>query len=428
MSTAAGLDQQPSAEEVLAQVRDWLAVTWDPERPLDEWRALLVDSGWGCPGWPRDRYGRGLPPDLARVATDELRAAGAVGPAVGVGMSLAAPTLLEHGALELQRALLRGIATGQDTWCQLFSEPSNGSDLAGLTTHARRDGDEWVVIGQKVWTTGAHHAAYGMLLARTDPAVPKHRGISFFALPMRQPGVEVRPLRQMNGRASFNEVFLDEVRVPHANLVGDLHDGWAVARTTLSHERGLAAGLFGALPPAGGGRTREQAAAEATAYLQTYEWYPQRAGRADLVAPLARRLGRADDPVLRQDVAALHALQRAAQLTAQRAGARRKAGRPGPEGSLGKLHASAIARAAAAAHTHVAGAQAMLDGPASLEGGIVAEVLVSVPGQSIAGGTDEIQHDIIGERVLGLPKEPSVDAAIPFRDVRTNRGPAPGEP
>ena len=421
MSTAAPLDQQPSAEEVRAEARAWFEATWDPERPLAEWRDLLVDSGWGCPGWPPDRYGQGLPPDLARVATDELRAAGAVGPAVGVAMSLAAPTLLEHGALELQRLLLRGIATGQDTWCQLFSEPSNGSDLAGLTTHAHRDGDEWIVTGQKVWTTGAHHAAYGMLLARTDPDVPKHRGISFFAFPMRQSGVEVRPLRQMNGRSSFNEVFIDEARVPHANLVGELHGGWAVARTTLSHERGLAAGLFGSLPPAGGGRTREEAAAEASAYLKTYEWYPQRAGRADLVAPLAQRLGRSRDPVLRQEMAALHALQRAAQLTAQRATVQRRAGRPGPEGSLGKLHGSGIARAAAAAHTNVAGAHAMLDGPESLEGGIVAEVLVSVPGQSIAGGTDEIQHDIIGERVLGLPKEPSVDADIPFRDVRSNR-------
>lgn len=421
MSTAAPLDQQRSAEEVRAEARAWFDAAWDPERPLGEWRDLLVDSGWGCPGWPPDRYGQGLPPDLARVATDELRAAGAVGPAVGVGMSLAAPTLLEHGALDLQRLLLRGIATGQDTWCQLFSEPSNGSDLAGLTTHAHRDGDEWIVTGQKVWTTGAHHAAYGMLLARTDPDVPKHRGISFFAFPMRQRGVEVRPLRQMNGRSSFNEVFIDEARVPHANLVGELHGGWAVARTTLSHERGLAAGLFGSLPPAGGGRTREEAAAEAGAYLKTYEWYPQRAGRADLVAPLAQRLGRSGDPVLRQEMAALHALQRAAQLTAQRATAQRRAGRPGPEGSLGKLHGSGIARAAAAAHTNVAGAHAMLDGPDSLEGGIVAEVLVSVPGQSIAGGTDEIQHDIIGERVLGLPKEPSVDADIPFRDVRSNR-------
>ena len=419
--TAVPSERAPAAEEVRAEVRSWLALHWDPEAPLAEWRSALVESGWACPAWPVDLYGRGLPPELARVATDEVRAAGAVGPAIGVGMSLAAPTLLEHARPDLARPLLHGIATGADTWCQLFSEPGNGSDLAGVTTHARRDGDEWVVTGQKLWTTGAHHAAYGMLLARTDPDVPKHRGLSYFAFPMRQPGVEVRSLRQMNGRASFNEVFIDDARVPHTHLVGELHDGWRVALSTLSHERGLAAGLFGSLPPAGEGRTRAEARAEAEGYLETYEWYPQRAGRADLVAPLAERLGRSADPVLRQEIAALHALRRVAEVTAQRAGAARRAGRPGPEGSLGKLHASQIARAAAGAHGRVSGAHAMLAGPESIEAGIVAEVLVSVPGQSIAGGTDEIQHNIVGERVLGLPKEPSVDTGIPFRDVRTNR-------
>ncbi|HEX5367083.1 MAG TPA: acyl-CoA dehydrogenase family protein [Acidimicrobiales bacterium] len=411
----------PSADEVRAEVRAWLSGHWDPERPLAEWRADLADSGWGCPTWPRP-HGRGLPAPLGRVVADELRAAGAVGPAIGVGMSLAAPTLLAHGSDDLQRRLLRRIVTGEDTWCQLFSEPGNGSDLAGLTTHARRDGDEWAVSGQKVWTTGAHHAAYGMLLARTDWDVPKHRGISFFAFPMRQPGVEVRPLRQMNGRASFNEVFLDDARVPHANVVGEVNGGWAVALTTLAHERGLAAGLFGALPPPGGGRTRDEATAEATAYLRTYEWYPQRAGRADLVPTRARAEGLGADPLVRQLVSHVAATERTARLTADRAAAARRAGRPpGPEGSIGKLAASRIAREAAAAHGHIAGAHGMLTGPGSPEGGIVAEVLVSVPGASIAGGTDEIQHNIIGERVLGLPKEPSVDADRPFRDVEVNR-------
>ena len=409
-------------DDVRAEVRAWLPGNWDPERPLVEWRAALADSGWGCPTWPQEWYGRGLPNHLGRVASAELRAAGAVGPAIGVGMSLAAPTLLAHGADDLKRRLLRRILTGEDTWCQLFSEPGNGSDLAGLTTHARRDGDEWVVSGQKVWTTGAHHATYGMLLARTDWEVPKHRGISFFAFPMRQPGVEVRPLRQMNGRSSFNEVFLDEARVPHANLVGELNGGWAAALTTLSHERGLAASLFGALPPAGGGRTRDEALAEASAYLKTYEWYPQRAGRADLVPARARAEGLDADPLVRQAVANMAATERTARLTADRAAANRRAGRsPGPEGSIGKLAASRIAREAAAAHSRIAGAQGLLTGPDSPENGIVAEVLVSVPGASIAGGTDEIQHNIIGERVLGLPKEPAIDADLPFRDVKVNR-------
>ena len=413
---------EATAGEVRAEVRAWLEATWDPERPLSDWRSDLADSGWGCPTWPRGWYGRGLSPALARIVSEEMRSVGAVGPAIGVGMSLAAPTLLAHGSDELKARLLRPIVTGEDTWCQLFSEPGNGSDLAGLTTHARRDGDEWVVTGQKVWTTSAHHAAYGMLLARTDWDVPKHRGMSFFALPMRQEGIEVRPLRQMNGRASFNEVFLDEARVPHANLVGDPGGGWAVALTTLAHERGLATGLFGGLPPAGGGRTREEAAAEAAEYLKTYEWYPQRAGRADLVPVRAKATGRAGNALTRQQVAHLHAIERAARMTADRAAAARREGRPpGPEGSLGKLNGSRIAREAAAAHTRIAGAHGMLTGPDSPEKGIVAEVLVSVPGASIAGGTDEIQHNIIGERVLGLPKEPSVDADVPFREVKVNR-------
>jgi alkylation response protein AidB-like acyl-CoA dehydrogenase len=337
-------------------------------------------------------------------------------------MSLAAPTILAHGSDELKGRLLRPIATGEDTWCQLFSEPGNGSDLAGLTTRATHDGDEFVVEGQKVWTTGAQHAAYGMLLARTDWDAPKHKGITFFALPMRQPGIDVRPLRQMNGRASFNEVFITEAKVPASNVVGELHGGWAVALTTLAHERGLAAGLLGGLPPGGGGRTRDEAMAEVSAYLKTYEWYPQRAGRADLVSIRAAATGLANDPVTRQMVAHLTATERASRWTADRAAASRRAGRPpGAEGSIGKLTASLIAREAAAAHTTLAGAAGMLTGPDSPEHGIVAEVLVSVPGASIAGGTDEVQHNIIGERVLGLPREPSVDADVPFREVMVNR-------
>lgn len=415
------MTDSPGADDVRATVRAWLDERWDPERPLREWRGELADAGWACPTWPREWYGRGLTTDLGRVVADELRAVGAVGPAIGVGMALAAPTLLAHGSDDLKGRLLRPIATGEDRWCQLFSEPGSGSDLAGLTTRAVRDGEQFVVEGQKVWTTGAHQAAYGMLLARTDWDVPKHRGITFFALPMGQPGIEVRPLRQMNGRASFNEVFLSEARVSVANVVGDLHDGWAAALTTLAHERGLAAAIFGGLPPGGGGRTRDEARAEATSYLATYEWYPQRAGRADLVRSRAVTSGVAGHRLTRQTIAHLEATERTARWTAERAAAARRTGRPpGPEGSLGKLAASIIAREAAAAHSTIAGAEGMLTGPDSPEGGIVAEVFVSVPGASIAGGTDEVQHNIIGERVLGLPKEPSVDADVPFRAVNVN--------
>jgi alkylation response protein AidB-like acyl-CoA dehydrogenase len=409
-------------EALRAEVAAWLAEHWDPERPLAEWRALLVDSGWGCPTWPTDRYGRGLEPRAAAVVTEEFARVGAVGPATGSGMNLAAPTILRHGSDELARRLLRGIVTGQDKWCQLFSEPGNGSDLAGLTTRAERDGDEWVVSGQKVWTTGARDAAFGMLLARTSFDVPKHRGITYFALPMRQAGVEVRPLRQMNNYSSFNEVFLTEARVRGANVVGEVHDGWAAALTTLAHERGLGANRIGLIGSRSSGRTAREAATEAEEVNATYVWYPQRAGRADLVPEQATATGAG--PVHRQAVADVIARARTARWNVERSRLAAERGRPpGPEGSVAKLAGSDIARRSAAVHGALVGAAAMLSGPDSPLDGIVAEILVSVPGGSIAGGTDEIQKNIVGERALGLPREPAVDADIPFSQVLTNRRP-----
>jgi alkylation response protein AidB-like acyl-CoA dehydrogenase len=414
-----GAEAGPS---VRAEVAAWLAQHWDPERPLGDWRALLADSGWGCPTWPLDRYGRGLDAPAAVVVAEEFARRGAVGPATGSGMTLAAPTILAHGTEELARRLLRPIVTGEDKWCQLFSEPGNGSDLAGLTTRAERDGDEWVVTGQKVWTTGARDAAFGMLLARTSLDVPKHRGITYFALPMRQAGVEVRPLRQMNNYSSFNEVFLTEARVGAANVVGEVGDGWAAALTTLAHERGLGATRTGALLAPASGRTAREAAREAEEVNVTYVWYPQRAGRPDLVPEQASATGAG--PVQRQAVADVIARGRTARWNVERSRlAAARGGNPGPEGSVAKLAGSDLARRSAAAHASLVGAAAMLSGPDSPLGGIVAEILVSVPGGSIAGGTDEIQRNIVGERALGLPREPSVDADIPFRQVLTNRRP-----
>ncbi len=216
-------------DEVRAELRGWLATHWDADLALVEWRTMLADSGWACPSWPQEWFGRGLPAWSDGIVHEELSDAGAVGPPVGGGMALAAPTILEHGPDALRARLLRRIITGEDTWCQLFSEPGSGSDLAGLTTRAELDGDEWVVNGQKVWNTSAHHADYGMLLARTDWDVPKHRGISYFALPMHQAGVEVRPLRQMNRHASFNEVFLTDARIPVDLMVGEPGEGWRAA-------------------------------------------------------------------------------------------------------------------------------------------------------------------------------------------------------
>jgi alkylation response protein AidB-like acyl-CoA dehydrogenase len=407
-------------ESVRADVRAWLAEHWDPDRPLREWRGLLVDAGWACPSWPRAWLGLDLPSWADDVASQVIAAAGAVGTPFGVGTGLAGPTLLAHGSDAIKQRFLRPVLTGEHTWCQLFSEPGSGSDLAGLTTRAERDGDEWILNGQKVWSTSAHHADFGLLLARTDWDVPKHHGITYFVLPMDQPGVVVRPLRQMNGYASFNEIFLSDARVPDANLVGAPNEGWRVALTTLAHERQFRT-LAAPRADDRDGRAVREARAESDEYFKTYRWYPQRAGRADLAIDLARETGRAGDHVVRQEIAALIALQRAHQWTMQRAHAARAQGRaPGPEGSLGKLAASVVARAAARVHSRIAGADALLTGPDSLREGIIAEVLVSVPAQSIAGGTDEIQRNIIGERVLGLPKEPSVDRDLPFREVPRN--------
>ena len=403
-----------------AAVRAFVADAWDPDLPLLEWRRRLADAGWAAPSWPARWGGRDLPTWADDVVGAELVAAGAVGQPVGSGMLLAAPTILAHGPDEVRDRFLLPTVIGEITWCQLFSEPGAGSDLAGLTTRAERDGDEWVVNGQKVWSTSAHHADVAMLVARTDWDVPKHAGLTYFVLPMQQPGVEVRPIRQMNEHQSFNEIFLTDARVPADAVVGAVGDGWKVALTTLAFERRF--GMFGRPGYADvAGRALDEARAEADRHFATYRWYPQRAGRVDLVVERARAAGVAADPIVRQEIAALLSLDKAARWTMERARAALALGRtPGPEGSIGKLAASHVARRAAAVHAHIAGADALLTGPDSVEGGVIAEILVSVPAQSIAGGTDEVQRNILGERALGLPREPSPEKDRPFREVPRN--------
>jgi alkylation response protein AidB-like acyl-CoA dehydrogenase len=417
-------DAVPSADDVRREVRAWLEASWNPDLSLRQWREKLAESGWGAPTWPVRWHGRGLPVALADVVGEEFERVGAVGAPAGSGMTLVAPTLLEHGSDELKGRLLRPILTGEHTWCQLFSEPGSGSDLAGLTTRAERDGDEYVINGQKLWSTSAHHAKYGMLLARTNWDVPKHRGITYFALEMHQPGVVVRPLRQMNGYASFNEVFFNDARVPAANAIGEIGNGWTVALATLAHERRS----FDALQargrsPAGRGRAVDENRAEIADLMEPYKWYPQRAGRVDLILERAKATGKAADPVVRQEIAKLLSLAKAAGWAGQRAKAARQLGRPpGPEGSLGKLYASQIAKGCARVHTLITGTDSLLHGEEAPLEGTIAEILLSVPAVSIAGGTDEIQRNIVSERVLGLPKEPSDDVGRPFRDVPRNLG------
>ena len=217
-----------------AEVRTWLEENWDPNRGLVEWRNILADSGWGMPTWPSAWYGRDLPVGLGPVVEEAFRDFGAIGVARSGVRMLVAATLLEHGSDLHKSKFLRRILTGEDTWCQLFSEPGSGSDLAGLTTRAEFQGNQWVVSGQKVWSTSAHKADWGVLLARTDWDAHKHAGLSYFVIDMSQPGVEARPLQQMNGYASFNEVFMTEAKVPPDMLVGETGQGWQIATTTLN--------------------------------------------------------------------------------------------------------------------------------------------------------------------------------------------------
>jgi alkylation response protein AidB-like acyl-CoA dehydrogenase len=403
---------------VRAELAEWVGKHWDPGMALRDWRELLLASGWAVPSWPARWHGLELPAWAEEVVASELLRLGAVGLPVGSGTWLAAPTILAHGGDELRERLLGPILTGEQTWCQLFSEPGAGSDLAGLSTTAVLDGDSWVINGQKVWNTSAHHADMGMLLARTDANVPKHNGISYLALPMNQPGVEVRQLRQMNFHASFNEVFLTDAQVPRDNVIGEVGQGWQVALTTLAYERRFSAlrrPEYSRAP----GRALDEARAEAAEHFVTYSWYPQRAGRPDLVVEHARAAGVSNDPVIRQAIARLLTLQRVSSWTAERARVARALGaRPGAEGSIGKLAASTIARESARVHAMIAGAGGMLAGPESPLGGVINEVLLSVPAQSIAGGTDEIQKNILAEKVLGLPAEIRPDKGVPFRQIQ----------
>jgi alkylation response protein AidB-like acyl-CoA dehydrogenase len=399
-------------------VLEWFHGAWDPNLPLLEWRERLVDSGWAVPSWSTRWFGRDLPAWTDRVAHDAIRRAGGVAVPLGGGMGLAAPTMYDHASDELKSTYLRRTVTGELTWCQLFSEPGAGSDLAGLRATAVRDGDEWIVSGQKVWNTSADHADMAILVARTDWGVPKHAGITYFVLDMHQRGVDARPILQMNEHASFNEVFLSDARVPHANVVGEVGGGWVVARGTLAHERSYASRREVYFAPGATGRVIDEAKAEAAEYLKTYEWYPQRMGRLDLLVDRARVMGAADRAVVRDEMMQAISVHRAAQWTADRAKAAREFGRPpGSEGSIGKLALSDVARRASHVHSTIAGARGLLregDDPADA---IIAEVIVSTPAQSIAGGTDEIQHNILGESILGLPKEPAVDRDVPFEDV-----------
>ena len=412
---------QWNERDIRAELRAWLEEHWDPNANLKEWRIQLTDAGWGMPSWPTEWYGRNMPQAFIPAVNEEFERIGAVSVArTGIRL-IAAEVLLAHGNDSQKSRYLKKILTGEETWCQLFSEPGSGSDLAGATTRADFDGKHWVINGQKVWTTSAHHADFGLLLARTDWDVPKHEGLSYFVVNMKQEGVQVHPLRQMNGHASFNQVFFTDAVVQASDQIDATGNGWRVAMTTLMHER-RNANLFRreSHRRTFEGSIYEEERIENDSVMEPYKWYPQRAGRVDLVLERARSTGRIKDPVVRQEIAKLFVMARCAEWTALRARATQEQGQPqGPEGSLGKLAGSNIARQASVVHTLISESDCMLTESDAPLNGIVSEVLISVPAISIAGGTDEIQKNIIAERVLGMQKEPRMDTG-PFRDVRKN--------
>jgi alkylation response protein AidB-like acyl-CoA dehydrogenase len=397
-------DESPEEAAFRAEARAWLEGAAHAEAARDlrgatpsldsgwiarakRWQAHLADEGWACISWPEDSGGRGGTVAQAAIFAEEAARLGLSANAFAVGISMAGPTIIAHGTDEQRRRFLPPMRRGDEVWCQLFSEPGAGSDLAGLSTRAVRDGDEWVVNGQKVWTSGAHDSDLGILLARTDPNQPKHRGITYFLVDMRSPAIEVRPLRQMTGASHFNEVFLTDVRIPHDRVLGEVNGGWAVAMTTLANERTMM----------GGGSSGP--------------------GVADLIE-LARTCAVDRDPIVRQGLAASWSRAQIMRYLGYRSHTRAVHGLPpGPEASVRKLFAAwNLKRNGELALAMQGAAGMLLDGNAPA-GGRWQQSFLGAPSIRIAGGSDEIQRNVMGERVLGLPAEPRVDKDRPFREL-----------
>jgi alkylation response protein AidB-like acyl-CoA dehydrogenase len=395
MTKAAATDVDALVDELLSahDPRTTDAVTF---------RGAQYDRGLAWVHVPEGLGGLGLEGQLQRHVDTRLREAGAPPPQsmLFFNLFLAAPTMVTHGSDELRKRALRPMFTGEDVWCQLFSEPGSGSDLAGLSTRAVRDGDEWVVNGQKVWNTLAHLAGKGMLVARTDPELPKHKGLTYFMVDMHAPGVEVRPLRQITGEAEFNEVYLTDVRVPDADRIGDIGDGWRVSMTTLMNERTtIGAGVGG--PKRGGGSIAEA--------LYTWQHTTDHS------------------PTRRNQLMKMWCDAEVLRLTNMRASQRARAGNPGPEGSIAKLAFANLNKAVYEWCIDTLGPAGIVDydytfrrpTEALLDGapGTARKLFLRSRANSIEGGTSEIMRNILGERILGLPGEPRVDRDLPWSQV-----------
>ena len=353
-------------------------------------QAKLYDAGFAGITWPREYGGQGLTNAEQIAFSQEARDFALPTSAFIIGLGMPGPTILELGTEEQKKRYLPKLLRGAEIWCQLFSEPAAGSDVASLITTAARDGDEWVLNGQKVWTSGAQYSDFGAVIARTDPTVPKHAGITMFIVDMHSPGVTVRPLKVATGAAPFNEVFFDQVRLPADSVIGEVNKGWAAAVVMLRNER-VAIGTLSA---------------------------PRMSPLAhDSLSKLAARLGRDADAGLSRRLAELYARERAVRLFAQLLREEAMAGSdPGPRGSVAKLAGAELGMFAAEVAGQVLGPAAV--GFESDDVRAVVTAIIAVPGGSIAGGTNEIQRNIIGERVLGLPKDPGVDRNTPFNQLR----------
>ncbi|MBY8884334.1 acyl-CoA dehydrogenase family protein [Streptomyces sp. PTM05] len=391
-----GLD----AEEVRRRVRAFLA----EHDPATTDRAAFLrarfDAGLAWVHFPEGLGGLGAPRALQSVVDAELTAAGAPDNdprRIGIGLGMAAPTILRFGTEEQKARFLRPLWTGEEVWCQLFSEPGAGSDLAGLRTRAVRDGDAWTVDGQKVWTSNAHNARWAILIARTDPDVPKHRGITYFVCDMTAPGVEVRPLRQITGEAEFNEVFLTDVRIPDAHRLGDEGDGWRVAQTTLMNERVAIGG--GAVPREG--------------------------GMIGVAATTWRERPELRTPGLHDRLLRLWVDSEVARLTAERVRQQLAVGAPGPEGSGLKLAFARLNQAVSGLEVELLGEEGLryhgweMTRPETVDffGHDAGYRYLRAKGNSIEGGTSEILRNIVAERVLGLPSEPRIDKDVAWKDL-----------
>jgi alkylation response protein AidB-like acyl-CoA dehydrogenase len=399
-------DDSPEEAEFRAEARAWLeqkAPAHETPGPVNinapdhvgrskRWQAELFRGGWAGITWPKEFGGRGGNAVQNSIFSHEQNRFRLPIGMFTVASGMVGPTLMQHGRDDQKQRFLEPILRGDEVWCQLFSEPGAGSDLAGLATRAERDGDEFVVNGQKVWNSGAHYSDFGILLARSNRDVPKHRGITYFIVDMRAPGIEVRPLRQITGHAHFNEVFLSDVRIPVANVVGDVDAGWGVAVTTLANERTSIGGF-------------------------------RRGDPMGAIIDLARRVGSAGDVLARDRIANVYIHYELLKYLGFRVQTSLSQGRmPGPESSVMKLALSNQATRVGDLVLALQGAAATLGGGDALDAGHWQQEFLGQFGIKIGGGTDQVQRNVIGERVLGLPGEPRLDKDVPFRSLSEGRG------